>query len=157
MGRRKGETTGAMNERDFPHWVELALPPGGFSDQGSGFEEFHRERGIPVRPGRGRHEAEQFYVRFCFPNAGAADAFRGRFGGERLTYTRGNQRPRPTSRSRRTYEPRIVGGQLMLPADLERLYRFLLERQGFSEVSDEIRKLVEEEWPELVRKLPPKA
>jgi hypothetical protein len=36
MRRRKGETTGAMNERDFPEMVELALPPGGFSDQVSG-------------------------------------------------------------------------------------------------------------------------
>ena len=36
MSRRKGETTGAMNERDFPEMVELALPPGGFSDQVSG-------------------------------------------------------------------------------------------------------------------------
>jgi hypothetical protein len=30
MIRRKGgEITGATNERDFPHVVELALPPGG--------------------------------------------------------------------------------------------------------------------------------
>jgi hypothetical protein len=79
-----------MNQRDFPHIVELALPPGGFSDQGRGFEEFHRERGIPIRPGIGRHEVTQFYVRFCFPNAVAADAFRDRFSGQRLTYTRTN-------------------------------------------------------------------
>jgi hypothetical protein len=92
MSRRKGETTGAMNERDFPDMVELALPLGGFSDQGEGFEEFHRDRGIPIRPGRGRHEATQFYVRFCFPNAAAADAFRERFGGERLTYTPASKR-----------------------------------------------------------------
>ena len=92
MNRRKGETTGAMNERDFPHVVELALPPDGFSDQGSGFEEFHRKRGIPIRPGRGRHEPTQFYVRFCFPSTAAADAFQNRFGGERLTYTRAKPR-----------------------------------------------------------------
>jgi len=30
MTRRKGEITGAQNERDFPYLVELALPPGGF-------------------------------------------------------------------------------------------------------------------------------
>jgi hypothetical protein len=36
MSRRKGETTGAMNERDFSEMVELALPPGGCSDQVSG-------------------------------------------------------------------------------------------------------------------------
>jgi hypothetical protein len=30
MSRRKGEITGLMNERDFCHFVELALPSGGF-------------------------------------------------------------------------------------------------------------------------------
>jgi hypothetical protein len=27
MSRRKGEITARMNERDYPHIVELALPP----------------------------------------------------------------------------------------------------------------------------------
>ena len=31
MTRRKREIVGLTNERDFPHLVELALPPGGFS------------------------------------------------------------------------------------------------------------------------------
>jgi hypothetical protein len=31
MSRRKGEVTGHMNERDFPHLVELELPPAGTS------------------------------------------------------------------------------------------------------------------------------
>jgi hypothetical protein len=39
----------------------------------------------------------------------------------------------------------------------KRLRKFLLETEDISEVSDDIRKLVEEEWPELVHKLPPKA
>ena len=30
MTRRKREIVGLTNERDFPHLVELALPPGGF-------------------------------------------------------------------------------------------------------------------------------
>jgi hypothetical protein len=30
MTRRKREIIGLTNERDFPHLVELALPPGGF-------------------------------------------------------------------------------------------------------------------------------
>jgi hypothetical protein len=30
MTRRKREITGLANEQDFPHLVELALPPGGF-------------------------------------------------------------------------------------------------------------------------------
>jgi hypothetical protein len=85
MSRRKSEITGHMNERDFPHLVELELPPGGFRDQSFELNAFHHERGIPIRRGRGRHEVEQFYVRFCFPDAAIADAFRKRFGGGRGT------------------------------------------------------------------------
>ena len=87
MSRRKGEITGHMNELEFPHLVELELPPGGFCSQNLEFDAFHRERGIPIRRGRGRHEAEQFHVRFCFPDAAIADAFQDRFGGARLTYS----------------------------------------------------------------------
>ena len=31
MTRRKREIVGLRNERDFPYLLELALPPGGFS------------------------------------------------------------------------------------------------------------------------------
>jgi hypothetical protein len=45
-------------------------------------------------------------LRRCFPNAAAADAFRHRFGGERLTYTRAKPRSlAPKRKSRRTYAP----------------------------------------------------
>ena len=84
MNRRKGEVTGHMNERDFPHLVELALPPGGFQDLE--FDAFHRERGIPIHCGSGHREAGRFYFRFCFPSAALALAFRDRSGAERLTY-----------------------------------------------------------------------
>jgi hypothetical protein len=87
MSRRKRGMTGLMNERDFPHLVELALPPGGFRSVFLEFDAFQRQRRIPVRRGRSRHEAEQSYIRFCFPDAATADAFRDRFGGECLTYT----------------------------------------------------------------------
>ena len=73
MSRRKSEITGHMNERDFPHLVELALPPGGIRDQSLEFNAFHHECGIPIRRGRVRHEVEQFHVRFCFPDAATAD------------------------------------------------------------------------------------
>jgi hypothetical protein len=55
----------------------------------------HRERGIAIRRGRGRHEAEQFHVRFCFPDTATADVFRERFGGTRLTYSP-SKRGRPS-------------------------------------------------------------
>jgi hypothetical protein len=86
MTHRKREIIGLRNERDFPHLVELALPPEGFRSVLLEIDAFHRERRIPVRRGRNRHEIEQFHIRFCFPDAATADAFRNRFAGEYLTH-----------------------------------------------------------------------
>ena len=94
MTRRKREITGLANERDFPHLVELALPPGPFRSVILEIDAFHRERRIPVRRGRSRHEAEQSYIRFCFPDTATADAFRNRFGGECLTHAPAKPKPR---------------------------------------------------------------
>jgi hypothetical protein len=96
MTRRKREIVGLTNERDFPHLVELALAPGGFRSVFLEFDAFHREQRIPLRRGRSR-EAEQLYIRFCFPDPATADAFRNRFGGERLTCAA--PKPQRTSRA----------------------------------------------------------
>ena len=58
MTRRKREIVGLRNERDFPYLVELALPPGGFRSVFLEIDAFHRERRIPVRRGRSRHEVK---------------------------------------------------------------------------------------------------
>jgi hypothetical protein len=97
MTRRKREITGFANEQDFPHLVELALPPGGFRSVSLEIDVFHRGRRIPVRRGRSRHEGEQFYIRFCFPDTASADAFRNRFGGECLTHRPGKPKPRTSA------------------------------------------------------------
>jgi len=86
MTPRKREILGLRNERDFPHLVELALPPKAFRSVLLEIDVFHRERRIPVRRGRSRHEVNQVYIRFCFPDAATAEAFRNRFGGECLTH-----------------------------------------------------------------------
>ena len=44
----------------------------------------------------------------------------------------------------------------MVQEDFNRLHKFLLETENLSEVSDGMRELVEEEWHELVHKLPPR-
>jgi hypothetical protein len=49
MTHRKREIIGLRNERDFPHLVELALPPEGFRSVLLEIDAFHRERRIPVR------------------------------------------------------------------------------------------------------------
>ncbi len=61
------------------------------------------------------------------------------------------------SKPKRIYLPRIICDHVMVQEDFERLHKFLLETEGLSEVSDDMRQLVEQEWPELVHKLPPKA
>jgi hypothetical protein len=94
MTRRKLEITGLANEQDFPHLVELAVPREGFRGAFLEFDAFHRERRIPVRRGRSRHEADQFYIRFCFPDTAIAGAFRNRFGGECLTHAPAKPKPR---------------------------------------------------------------
>ena len=99
MTRRKREIIGLGNEQDFPHLVELALPPEGFRSVLLEMDAFHRERRIPVRRGRSRHEVKQVYIRFSFPDAATADAFRNRFGGECLTCAPANPRPRTATSS----------------------------------------------------------
>src|SRR5262245_46484662 len=57
-----------------------------------------------------------------------------------------------TPPSRRTYLPRIVGDNVMMPADLKRM----LDVEHIGIISNEMREVVEELWPELAHKLPPK-
>ena len=56
---------------------------------------------------------------------------------------------------RRVYKPRLVGGKVMLPADLKRLHKYMLDIEHIDHISDEMRAVVESEWPELAHKLPP--
>jgi hypothetical protein len=108
--RRKSETVRLTSERDFPHLVELALPPEGFRSVFLAIDAFHRERRIPVRRGQNRHEVKQFYIRFCFPDAATADAFRNRFGGECLTHAPGAaQAARTLAKSDAPAATEIVG------------------------------------------------
>ena len=69
--------------------------------------------------------------------------------------TKATERVR-ASKPKRIYAPWIISDHIMVQEDFERLYKFLLESEGLPEVSDDMRKLVEQEWPELVHKLPPK-
>jgi hypothetical protein len=53
--------------------------------------------------------------------------------------------------------PRVVGsGQVIMPADLRRLHKYIVEIEHIDHISDEMREVVESEWPELAHKLPPK-
>jgi len=60
------------------------------------------------------------------------------------------------TKKRRVYISRVVGDQVMTSADLERLHKELLEYERIDFISDEMRAAIEDLWPELVHKLPPK-
>ena len=66
MPRRKGKRTSRMNERDFSHIVELAVPEGGFGRALDAIHDFHRLRGIESRRGRLQRRNDQEFVRWCF-------------------------------------------------------------------------------------------
>jgi hypothetical protein len=59
-------------------------------------------------------------------------------------------------RMHRIYAPRIVADHIMMQDDFVRLHKFLLDMGDISDVSEDVRKVIEDEWPELARKLPPK-
>jgi hypothetical protein len=63
----------------------------------------------------------------------------------------GTQRGNP---NRFPYDPRVIGGQLMMPAQLERIHQIVLAPMTET-VTDHMRAVVETLWPDLLHKLPP--
>ena len=53
------------------------------------------------------------------------------------------------------YEPRVVCGKLLMPAELQAIHRYVVETPVLETVTEEIR-VVEIVWPETKSKLPPK-
>ena len=88
MTRRKGETTGRMNERNYPNIVELPCRSAAFARPASLSMRFTEMLGTESKYGRGHNDEGQWYVRYCFTDPTVADAFRDLFGGERLTSPR---------------------------------------------------------------------
>ena len=70
--------------------------------------------------------------------------------GQRPGLQRGN-------RQRFPYEPRVIGGKLLMPAELQAIRRYVVETPVLNAVTEEIRAVVETVWPELISKLPPRS
>ena len=81
MSRYKGRSGAKSVERKFPHIVEMAVPLGGFGKRLDDMHEWHRARGIETQRGRGRHEDECDYIRWCFADPNIAAEFAAAFGG----------------------------------------------------------------------------
>lgn len=81
MARYKGQITPRMNERTFPHLVDIVVPPGGLGARLDAMHDWLRARSIPARHGRGGLNA----VRWCFSDPAVADDFARKFDGVRST------------------------------------------------------------------------
>jgi hypothetical protein len=60
----------------------------------------------------------------------------------------GNKRGQPVgtqrgNRQRFPYEPRVIGGKLMMPADLQAIHRYVVETPVLENVTEEIRAVIE--------------
>jgi hypothetical protein len=60
-------------------------------------------------------------------------------------------RPRNNNRSF-PYEPLVMGRRVVMPAELQRVHRAVLSGD---KITEDMRAVVHERWPELVAKLPP--
>jgi hypothetical protein len=97
MTRRKGEITARMNERDYPHIVELALPDGGFGRELDAMHDFRRLRGIERRRGRRQRRDDREFVRWCFASVSTPTTSRS------SSAARSFCKPRPADRQSRAH------------------------------------------------------
>ena len=54
------------------------------------------------------------------------------------------------------YESRVFDGRIIHSAEIERIHREVLDFKHIEAVSEPMRELIEDLWPELANKLPPK-
>ena len=82
--QRKGERNAAHNERECPYVVEVQVPPNGLGSTLLAMHDFHHDRKLEHRRGRGERRDGYDYVRWCFKDLVDAEAFEKSFGGKRI-------------------------------------------------------------------------
>lgn len=80
MSRYKGRASAKAVERDFPHCVDVAVPPGGVGKKLDAMYDFHTRHGIQPKRGQGHHDADGSVVRWCFADPAMAAVFAKEFG-----------------------------------------------------------------------------
>jgi hypothetical protein len=60
------------------------------------------------------------------------------------------------TKKHRRYEPRVFDGGIIMHDEIERIRKEVLEFERIEAVSDPMRELIEELWPEPVHELQPK-
>ena len=79
MTRYKGRQSAKAVEQDFPHFVDMVVPPGGLGSRLDAMYDFHTRHGIKPQRGHGRHDANGAVIRWCFADPEIAGAFASEF------------------------------------------------------------------------------
>ena len=59
MTRPKGRQSAKTVEKDFPHFVDMVIPLGGFGDRLDTMYEFHDRHGIEAKRGHGLRDKKK--------------------------------------------------------------------------------------------------
>ena len=79
MNRYKGSQSARAVEREYPHFVDITVPPSGLGQRLDAMYDFHTRRGIRAQRGHGRHDPDGSVVRWCFADSAIAAAFAKEF------------------------------------------------------------------------------
>jgi hypothetical protein len=79
MTRYKGRFSSNSIERDFPHIVDVAVPPNGLGTRLNAMHDFHAHHEIHAHQTRGRHSDGRYYIRWYFAEPTIAAAFASEF------------------------------------------------------------------------------
>ena len=66
-------------EQDFPHFVDINVPPGGLGSKLAAMYDFHARHRISPKRGHGRRDDKGGAIRWCFADPRLADAFAQEF------------------------------------------------------------------------------
>lgn len=79
MNRHRTRRTAKEVEQDFPHFVDIAVPPSGLGSKLAAMYDFHARHRISPKRGHGRREDRGGTIRWCFADPALADAFAQEF------------------------------------------------------------------------------
>jgi hypothetical protein len=79
MTRYKGQLKASRTEQEFPHHVDIIVPPGGLGTRLDAMYDFHAQHGIKPQRGHGTHTADSAVIRWCFASARLAGEFANKF------------------------------------------------------------------------------
>ena len=79
MSRYKGQLKASRTEQEFPHHVDIIVPPGGLGRRLDAMYDFQTQHGIKPQRGHGKHDANGSVVRWWFADANLATEFARQF------------------------------------------------------------------------------